>query len=342
MLFIRSNRILALMLTVVMLAAVFVGCQSTPAQTHGEQTDPKPTQDPEEAAVLKILTIGNSHSVDANQMLYEVFRSEMPKQELVIAHLYKSGCRMEEHASFYKNNERAYHYYENRDGNWRISYQHTLDDGLKRDYWDVVVMQEMNTMAGVEVKYTTNDLETIIQAVKDVQPVEPTFYWHFLWANPVDYEWAFAPGMPIPGDTDAAIVNWKNIYHNYYGTNAITMYQKMANCTKKYIQTNENFKGIIPSGTAMQYMNDLLGYKDSDLYHDYTHLNDFTRVMVAYVWYATFMGIDSLDEIKLTEIPAHLRRDPSQGDMVLTQQQCKDMLEAINYALAHPMELPTL
>ena len=94
------KRILTLALSVFMLLGALTGCQSAaPAETT-ETTAPAPTQSPEEQEVLKILTIGNSHSLDATRMLYEVFQKEAPEQKVVLGVLYYSGCNMAQHAKF--------------------------------------------------------------------------------------------------------------------------------------------------------------------------------------------------------------------------------------------------
>ena len=41
-----------------------------------------------EESVLKVLVIGNGHSLDATKLLYEVFRAEAPRQHMVLGVLY--------------------------------------------------------------------------------------------------------------------------------------------------------------------------------------------------------------------------------------------------------------
>ena len=54
---------------------------------------------------MKIFTIGNSHSYDATQLLYEVFKAQDPEQEVVIGTMYYSGCSIAKHVKFAMNDD---------------------------------------------------------------------------------------------------------------------------------------------------------------------------------------------------------------------------------------------
>ena len=84
-----------------------------------------------------------------------------------------------------------------------------------------------------------------------------------------------------------------------------------------------------------------------ELYRDYTHLNDFARVIASYHMYAAIMGIDEISEIKMTTIPVALKHRNSQypvadanGEYKLDAQMQADIIASVNWALANPFSLP--
>lgn len=68
-----------------------------------------------EDEVLKVLTIGNSHSVDAMTMLYEVYQKENPGKKVELGILYYSGCQVDRHILHIQNDYPAYVYYKVND-----------------------------------------------------------------------------------------------------------------------------------------------------------------------------------------------------------------------------------
>ncbi len=81
----------------------------------------------EEDAVLKVLTIGNSHAIDAMTMLYEVYQKENPGKKVELGILYYSGCHVDRHILHIQNDYPAYQYYKINDeimtntGKWQVN-----------------------------------------------------------------------------------------------------------------------------------------------------------------------------------------------------------------------------
>ena len=103
---------IALILAALLALGLFGGCQKAEPATTTEPTSvPTPTQTPEEAKILKVLTLGSSSSVDACHMLNMVAAAEGVEQELVIGTLYYSGCKLSQHAKFLQENSPVYQLY---------------------------------------------------------------------------------------------------------------------------------------------------------------------------------------------------------------------------------------
>lgn len=330
------KRIISLLLVTVMVLSLLCGCGGNQGQEETKNTEA--TQSAEEAAVLKILTIGNSHTVDSNHLLYEVFKAENPDQEVMIWHLYKGGCKLSEHADFMTNNKSEYTLYRNVEGNWEQIKNYSAMTALVSEPWDVVIFQEMNRISGVPDGYQAGYIDTIINYINQYVDIDPKIGWHALWTNPFDYEWAFQTGMADPGGEEG-IKSWKDYHELHYQTDTDIMYNAIVEQTNKFIVPNEAFDYLIPSGTAMMYARKVCGLEDSDLHRDYTHLSDFSRLMVAYLWYAELMGLEEITEVNIDVIPRAMLFN-SLTDMEVTEEMKQIIIDSVNYALKNPLAMP--
>ena len=107
------------------------------------------------------------------------------------------------------------------------------------------------------------------------------------------------------------------------------------------------FDVVLPTCTTVQYAYEVLGRDHEELYRDYTHLNDYGRVIVSYYWYAVIMGIEELTEVNLDAVPAALKHRNSlfpaadaNGNYVITEDMKEDVLKAVNWTLKNPYNLP--
>ena len=296
-----------------------------------------------EEETLKILTIGNSHANDSNWQLREVFQQQNPDKKVIVGVLYYSGCSVEQHVRFAQGNLAEYQYYKNETGEWigNDTPKDTMKDALIDEQWDIILLQEMNIGLGQASTFANNNLQTLIDYVKSTAYGTPTLGFNMVWANPVTNDYWDADIRP----TDLPN-KWVERYEDAFGTDQQYMYECITENTQTYIASNENINSdyIMPSGTAVQYANNVLGCTDLDLYRDYTHISEFSRLMVSYLWYAKLTGetFDSIDDFKVDVIPQHLRhsRFTAEGDMAITDEMKQIMLEAINYTLENPYEVP--
>ncbi|MBR2311160.1 MAG: DUF4886 domain-containing protein [Oscillospiraceae bacterium] len=141
--------------------------------------------------VLKVLVIGNSHGLDATNLLYEVFKAEgLPEEydDLILGAIYTGGCSVSTHA---KNalNDLPYEYWVKNDGtkadgSWTKTEDPTTREVLEDEDWDIVLLQEMNTSSAREEYFTNDNIETVFTFVANTLGYEPQFMWNMIWANP--------------------------------------------------------------------------------------------------------------------------------------------------------------
>ena len=140
-----AKRILALLLAAVTMLSL-VACNQTPTPSPSETE--APTEPKVEVSTLdtqRILIIGNSHSIDAVQLLYDVLVAHEPDKQFVVGYLYYSGCAIWQHVNFFENKEAVYRYARNSDGFWNAQEQVPLETGLVDQAWDIVFLQGAKT-----------------------------------------------------------------------------------------------------------------------------------------------------------------------------------------------------
>lgn len=336
------KKILALLLCMVLMISLFAGCQKQPAETTPETTVEE-TQSPEEAAVLKILNIGNSHGQDSVWQLYDVLKAEMPEQEIVVADLYFPGALFE-HVDNVKNEAAVYSYFENTSGQWKEIQNTTIAYGLQAQHWDYVVFNESSRHLGLDKWMTNGNLEWFIDYINEQIDYDYKLVYNMTWSNPTDEIFHTDPNRMQPPAT------FKNSYMVDYGFDRVKHYNALVEKTKQYIETNEAFDHILHLATPVQYATEILKVPQADtlrimdMYRDYTHLSDFARLMVAYMWYAELFGIEEISDVKIDVIPARMRataREKGMGDLEMTKEHKDIIIESVNHALKNPLSIPT-
>ena len=306
-----------------------------------------------EAGTLKILILGNSHSLDATNLLYEVFHTEAPEQKLVLGALYYSGCTIQQHKNFLTGNQQVYTYHKN-DGTqpnrtW-VKTDATCLDALQDEQWDIIFMQA----TGANPSLFNSDWKVVADYLMNHQDIAPKLALHYSWACPDDY--ALYLNDDAPYRHPSSYTSWRNKLERLYGVDGkysqSRMYQLGVAALQEHLIDNTELTGrafdlVIPTCTTVQYAYEVLGRDHEELYRDYTHLNDYGRVMVAYNWYAAIMGIEELTEVNLDEIPAALKHKNSKfpaanadGKYLITDDMKADLLEAVNWTLKNPFGLP--
>ena len=251
---------------------------------------------------MKLLSIGNSFSDDATQWLGYILM-DMGYTDIYLGNLYIGGCSIDTHWANAQSGEKVYDYRVSRWGTWSSSKQ-SLEHGVTAQEWDIITVQQVSQNSGMPE--TFGNLQNLLDFVnsKKKNP-DAKVYWHMTWA----YE------------SDSTHSGFPN-----YGSDQMTMYNSIVNAAKEKILTNDDFTGVIPSGTAIQNLR--TSYLGDHLTRDGYHLSyDVGRYTAALTWAKLLTG-ESIDEVKYVprEYPNVANHLPA-------------IKEAVNNAVAKPLEV---
>lgn len=304
----------------------------------------------------KILMIGHSLGNDATYMVPEVFKAHSDTH-LIMGVLYHSGCRLNQHVDYLKNNAAQYAYYEydtavdtqwrraDCDGNYHTylggmgndiyiedgSIAQTMLYAITRQDWDIVVLQ-----AGVFEAAGMKDTSYTVQIPRDIATIQayvlenrvnkektPKFAWNMTWSTPMD------PDLLNP--------SYKANLEKCHGGESQRMYEAIADTLKNVVEPAYPFAWVMPSGTAMQNAKQVM--TDKELYRDTIHASDFTRLMTAYIWYCKFTDTD-LADLPITSVRCCMRGSAkgrnSGEDFILTDRQKAILKACALNAIANP------
>ena len=208
--------------------------------------------------MLKLLSIGNSFSQNAQQYLYGICASE--GIDIYNANAYIGGCSFERHYNNMVSGERAYRYdirgVESTDPHVSLEY------AVTKEKWDVITLQEVSSRS-----YDVNKFEPYMSAlaayVREKQP-EARIYLHMTWGYASD-----APDLADHGFTTQG-----------------EMYERIKVAyaeAKKIIGAD----GIIPSGEVMQRLSDLGYVVHSDTHHASAGIANYA---LGLVWQKALFG----------------------------------------------------
>jgi len=304
---------------------------AAPTETSEEESS-------KEEKSLKILTLGSSSTVDACHLLNQILATEGTGdyEEVIVGTLYYSGCKLSQHVQFLSQNSPKYSLYLSSSATPnsppKITKNMTMEMALKLKYWDVILLQASGGELD-EDQFLTNGNVRIIQNYVNKKKTNPSAYfgWHFTCIPPTDPELMDSyPYSPNPYRTK----------YELYNFDRVACFQARAERIRRYVFTNETIPLKICSITAV--MNACTSYlEEKDLYRDYTHSSDLGRVMTSYVWYCRLMGKERLEEIRLDAIPKQFLKSTQDKtkDRILTEEEKAIILESVNNALAHPLEV---
>jgi hypothetical protein len=320
-----------------------------------------------EKGTLKVLVLGNSHGLDATNLLAEVFYQERVAgnhdQDVLVAALYYSGCTVSQHHDFLSGNQKVYSYHKNyattAGESWVVK-DATCLDALQDEQWDIILMQQMNTNAARESYYKEGDWKYVADYLLNNQDNTPILGFHMTWANPDDYELYLNDDAPYKIKTGNH-ASWRNSHESTFpGADGkydqTVMYNKIMELTQKYLVDSTDWLGkdyfderyIMNSATAVHYAQNVRGRTHEHIYRDYTHMNDYGRLICAYQWYAQLLGLEEITEVNTDVIPANLKHKNSRfpsttdanGDYIVDEQMKADLIASVNWTLENPFHLP--
>lgn len=323
-----------LFLAIAIAVAVW-GCSAAPAEPTQNATTqpPTPTQSLEEQEMLKLMIIGNSHSLDAFHLLWQAFQDQMPEQQVLLGVMYYSGCSINQHIQFANNGDAVYRYHRISNGTWEIFQDVTLASGLQDQQWDVILYQAAK--ADLDTSLNLDGRRTLEKFVASIVPQPYTQMWHTSWPSPNE-EAFFSPDwvrQPPEG--------YKENLMRLYGFNPITQFSVNADLATKHILTDPTYEKALSTGAGIMHAHYDLGVPQLELWRDYTHLSDYGRLVVAYTLYAQFTG-NPVETVGIDTVPVALRHTQFQhlGDLTVTEEMKQVIKACANYSITDPYTIP--
>lgn len=259
---------------------------------------------PKQKQTFKVLAIGNSFSYDAMEHIYGI-AEDCGLEDIILGHLYIGGTSLENHWNNASNNSANYTYYKNSTGTWTEEHNKTMLYGIKDEDWDVISLQQVSGLSGVESSYNTNLTNLVNYVNTNKTNPDAQLAWHMTWSY-----------QSNSGHAD----------FSRYNRNQLTMYNAITTATQNKIVANPDFDIIIPSGTAIQ--NVRTSYIGDTLTRDGYHLSMYLgRYIAGLTWVKAITGLPIED---LTYIP--------------NKNEIKDdylpiIIEAVNSAIEEPFKI---
>lgn len=301
------------------LAMLLSGCQNT---AEGKKS----------FDMKHILIIGNSHSVDAFHLLHKAYKEQYPGRKLTLGVLYYSGCSIDKHIDFAEKGESVYRYYKNTNGTWEIENKVTMESVLRDQPWDGIFLQAAKS----DLDETLNlDGRRQLEAYVDKYVKTPhQFMWHTSWPSPNDESFFSADAKKPAPD------GYKENLINLYGFDPKNQYQVLIDKATTHIFPDETYTKAVCTGTGIMYAHLVREHPQTDIWRDYTHLNDFGRLIAAYSMLTQLTG-NPIESISLNVLPAEFRHAmfKGSGDLVLTEEMRATIIDAANYSLQHPFSV---
>ena len=248
------------------------GTESTATTTTTTAPTTTTTQKPKNPGnvpkSIKILSVGNSFSVDAMKNHLYPMLEEAGCTDIHLGILYIGGASVDTHYDNVRLDRAKYEYYENVNGEWVVTPDYKASTAFALTDWDIVTLQQVSGHSGRGI--SLNNLQALIDLVRP-QIGEAKMYWHMTWA--------YQQGA-------------SHSDFGYYNNDQSRMYKSIVRVISEKIVTNEAFVGYFPAGTAIQNLRtsslgDTLtadGYHLSDTYGDYT---------AALTWFCYLTGADA-------------------------------------------------
>lgn len=217
--------------------------------------------------VVRILSIGNSFSVDAIENHFHELASAAGRK-VIVGNMYIGGCSLEKHLRNAKENISAYTYSKRGlDGKNRRTKQVSLETALADEQWDYVSFQQQSGLSGIYRSWEES-LPALVKYVKARVPEDAVMMLHQTWAyDQISQNKGFVR----------------------YDNDQMKMYHAIVDAVAR-ISDKSGIKMVIPCGTAMQNARTT---SLADLVcRDGYHLNKvYGRYIAACTWLYKVLGV---------------------------------------------------
>ena len=215
---------------------------------------------------MKLLSIGNSFSQDAQEWLHKIAVAN--GVELETTNLMIGGCSLETHWDNMNSGEAAYYLEQNAQNMERMI---NLEDAMSMDAWDVITDQQASHYSGMPQTYVPYITE-LVAYVREKCP-NAKVYFHQTWAYEID------------SDHGGFVT---------YNCDQKEMYRRICDCAA--MASRLIGADILPSGPVVQYLRENapeFDYKNGalSLNRDGFHLSwEYGRYAAAATWYKVLTG----------------------------------------------------
>lgn len=218
--------------------------------------------------VVRILSIGNSFSVDAIENHFHELASAAGRK-VIVGNMYIGGCSLEKHLRNAKENISAYTYSKRGlDGKNRRTKQVSLETALADEQWDYVSFQQQSGLSGIYRSWEES-LPALVKYVKARVPEDVVMMLHQTWAyDQISQNKGFVR----------------------YDNDQMKMYHAIVDAVTR-ISDKSGIKMVIPCGTAVQNARTT---SLADLVcRDGYHLNKaYGRYIAACTWLYKVLGVN--------------------------------------------------
>jgi len=241
---------------------------------------------------MKILSIGNSFSEDAQRYLHSVAKAG--GDDFYTVNLCIGGCSFERHSENLKENNRAYVFQENGVITERLM---TLEEGVTLEAWDVITIQQVSTHSFIEESF----YPYIFELVEFIRQHAPR-------AKLIIHEtWAYAEGC--------------DRINEVFGEPSSEKMQLAIRKAYDRAKTEVGADAIIPSGDMLLK---LAKSGVGEIYRDTMHASlGLGRYALSLLWYRSLTGKSVLDN-GFTELD-----EPITDKEILTAKKCVEMFGKI-------------
>ena len=178
---------------------------------------------------MKILSIGNSFSVDTMEHIADIMKS-LGAADFKFGNLYIGGCSINRHYNNAVCNLADYIYYTNTADEWIQREGVAIEDAIKEEDWDIISIQHGT---GDKSRYTSpqsyEKLVLLIDCIKGLAGASVKIAFNMAW-------------VAEPESTHHEIAS--------YGGNQLLMYEKITALTESIVKPLVDF--VCPTGTAVQ------------------------------------------------------------------------------------------